>query len=57
MHFDCFVPTKIKMKVLITKRGEAGVVLSCTLHASIVKTFEEAGVPFRYKILVLIFIC
>lgn len=47
MHFDCFVPTKTKKKVLISKTGKADVVLSCTLHASIVRMLEKSGVPFR----------
>lgn len=48
MHFDCFVPTKTKMKILISKTGKADVVLSCTLHASNIRTLEKSGVPFRY---------
>jgi len=47
MHFVCFVSTKIKTKVLISKPGKADVVLSCTLDASIVRTFETSSVPIR----------
>lgn len=56
MRFDCFVPTKTKRKVLISKTGKTDVVLSCTLHASIVRTLEKSGAPLRwYQIGVLIF--